>query len=524
MLDFTFLLKIIKQKWTQMKKDLPFLAFALWPLVIFWDRQLNYQAGPQVQPLIVVWIAATFLVSILLFLALSRTRKFEGISAPIAGLAVALFFLKRFIEQVLPPSVLSWLLVFLFVVGLTFFVLKKYPKAIPLFRVFVSVLLLISVGNLVWNFKNKSGPVPRMESMAPVPTKHRNNVYYFILDGYTRNDFLKEYFGFDNKEFSQNLIEAGFYHAGKANANYETTEYSVPSLLGMDYIVKSDGKIEDWEKLDRKFKNIFYLRSIQDARVFSEFQKRGYELIYAHAYGRPVETLKFPIVGSKEAYSAEAMELVNLTPVSYFINSFGAKMSHRVLQNPVAVLNQAPKLDVPFFFFIHLYSPHSPYNQNADCSPRYDYSFNINPDDLDYVTKGTVDLYLDQIRCLNRNMALAIARILDQDPKAIIGIQSDHGWPSPLPKSVKTKDGVERKIRYGIQNWIRIPGVNKKWLYESLSPVNMFRLVFAHLDGNPEPAYLVDQSFDIFDGWSSRLDELSQNTSGGLDRPHRVQR
>ena len=62
------------------------------------------------------------------------------------------------------------------------------------------------------------------------------NVYYIILDGYPRNDVLKEHMNFDNNEFTNILKQRGFHVAENSYANYSFSSQSISSTMNMDYV------------------------------------------------------------------------------------------------------------------------------------------------------------------------------------------------------------------------------------------------------------------------------------------------
>jgi len=61
------------------------------------------------------------------------------------------------------------------------------------------------------------------------------DIYYIILDGYSRDDYLLEYFDYDNSPFLTWLTEQGFYVAQCSQSNYAQTRLSLASSLNMDY-------------------------------------------------------------------------------------------------------------------------------------------------------------------------------------------------------------------------------------------------------------------------------------------------
>lgn len=64
----------------------------------------------------------------------------------------------------------------------------------------------------------------------------RPDIYYIILDSYSRHDLLLNQHGYDNSEFLDELERRGFYVAREASSNYITTIHSVPSILNLAYL------------------------------------------------------------------------------------------------------------------------------------------------------------------------------------------------------------------------------------------------------------------------------------------------
>ena len=67
---------------------------------------------------------------------------------------------------------------------------------------------------------------PRMNEPLP-------DVYYIILDGYARSDYMQSVFGYDNSEFIAFLQSRGFYVAEESHANHNWTSLSLASSLNM---------------------------------------------------------------------------------------------------------------------------------------------------------------------------------------------------------------------------------------------------------------------------------------------------
>src|ERR1035437_726347 len=62
------------------------------------------------------------------------------------------------------------------------------------------------------------------------------DVYYIILDMYTRADILRQVHKYDNSPFIQQLTAKGFYVGSCSQSNYGITTLSLSSSLNMDYL------------------------------------------------------------------------------------------------------------------------------------------------------------------------------------------------------------------------------------------------------------------------------------------------
>ena len=71
----------------------------------------------------------------------------------------------------------------------------------------------------------------RISGDMPAP-----DIYYIILDAYSRDDILKDFYDFDNSSFLNNLTSLGFYVARCSQSNYAQTQLSLASALNMDFI------------------------------------------------------------------------------------------------------------------------------------------------------------------------------------------------------------------------------------------------------------------------------------------------
>jgi len=158
-------------------------------------------------------------------------------------------------------------------------------------------------------------------------------------------------------------------------------------------------------------------------------------------------------------------------------------------------LTDIPKIDGPKFVFVHMLLPHDPYIFDQNGEP---------VTDEDVAAKSEVDNYIDQLIFTNKRIKLLIDEILSKSASPpIIIIQSDEG-PFVAPEflssdfmttgdlSAVSPDGLKTHMK--ILNAYYLPGFDQALLYESISPVNSFRIIFNFYFGT-DFELLEDKSF-----------------------------
>jgi hypothetical protein len=141
-------------------------------------------------------------------------------------------------------------------------------------------------------------------------------------------------------------------------------------------------------------------------------------------------------------------------------------MSH-LFQNNLAVINEIKNLtlneDKHFFIYAHVLLPHFPYffDQNGKLMS------------LQYANEAENQIkYLKQLKYTNKLIKDCIETILSHaKSKPIIIIQGDHGFRYLTNKNQLTES-------FTILNAYYFPDQNYNSIYDSISPVNSFRVIF----------------------------------------------
>jgi hypothetical protein len=314
------------------------------------------------------------------------------------------------------------------------------------------------------------------------------DVYYIILDGYSREDVLKDLYGYDNSAFINELKSLGFVIPDCAQSNYSRTALSLSSTFYMDYVQNFSHLIKQG---DQSLDMPVYHEYIQHNPVRSTLAQYGYQTvafetgyfwneitdadIYIVANDNPLEKLN-------QGKTVSAFEVLFLrTTALRMVDELGAKFTQNLTRNirtpeekhhdqvvfALEQLESVPLLPGKKFVYAHIIAPHAP--------------FVFSPDGR-YISNGSIDPgYLDATTFINSRVIAIVKSILEKSeiPPVII-IQSDHGW--------------DEDHRMKILNAYYLPNGGVDQIYPTITPVNTFRLVFNKFFGG-NYSLLEDTSF-----------------------------
>jgi hypothetical protein len=310
--------------------------------------------------------------------------------------------------------------------------------------------------------------------------KQPPDIYYIILDAYAREDMLVKDISYDNASFLAQLGELGFYVADCSQSNYAQTELSLGSSLNFDYL-SSLGDHFISGNTDRS--DLWPL--IKHGRVRQELEKLGYTIVAFETgyYWTQLEDADVYLSSSTFTMSmAESFEGINSFEVMWLETTGGLILADGLNKLPKAIapdlhypnrrhrqrveydLSQLKNLPLsvqsPKFVFVHMVIPHDPFvfGPNGE--------WVTYPKDIDPETYKIA--YRDQVIYLNSRLIPLLKSILDDSSTPpIIILQADHGH------GLSSHSG-----RMKIFNAYHLPGGGDQQLYETITPVNTFRVIF----------------------------------------------
>lgn len=350
----------------------------------------------------------------------------------------------------------------------------------------VNFLSIVLVGFSLWNitaYELTPEPAPvYADTVNLTLPENPPDIYYIILDGYSRADVLAE-MGYDNTDFIQFLQTNGFYVAECSRSNYRKTVLSIPSALNMDYLYDF---IPNEGFADKNLTPI--INSLKDNRVRLALKKLGYTDIsfdmgfkwatwwdadlYLPKFNRYMTYFEsstltpFEMMYLQTSFFGTLMNrnLVNVDPESNF---FASDKGHYDRVN--YILDELPALapyPSPKLVYAHIIVPHSPYIFLPDGAydPSNGQTFLPGDETITEDFRG----YIHNVQFINTRIKIVIQNILqNSSTPPIIIVQADHSL---------VLDFDDR--RFNILNAYYLPDGKADALYPTITPVNSFRLIF----------------------------------------------
>jgi len=322
------------------------------------------------------------------------------------------------------------------------------------------------------------------------------DIYYFVLDAYTSGSVLLDTFELDNEPFLEELRQIGFYVADCSQSNYAQTELSMASTLNMAYL----DELIDETSPDRS--QLWPLLRHGSVRLLLEdlgYSTVAFETGYYWSEWEDADLYLAPERGLLKGMNAFEATLLRSTVAWTLIDALPelpAFLVRDLDRSPDAhrdrltyvfeELERLPSQPSPKFVFAHIVSPHRPFVFDSEGNPTTDdYDWSRSDIGLDKYKEG----YREQLQYVNARMERIIQHIIEgSDIPPIIVIQGDHG-----PEEGSSSD------RMSILNAIYIGGDRVEEIYQTITPVNTFRILFGEQFGADLPLIMDASLFSIYD-------------------------
>ena len=330
------------------------------------------------------------------------------------------------------------------------------------------------------------------------------DIYYIILDSYTRSDVLKSTYQYDNSAFTNDLRDMGFYVADCSTSNYMWTRLSISSTLNMHYLqdIPAYMAASDKETVSEDLLKHSLLRKT--------LESLGYRTV-AFATGFPFNEITDadiyleppPIMENIREFDGLVVQTTLLRVpqdfgLIYINQTVTARYRDRALF-ALAEFDDLADMGGPKFVYIHLIPPHPPFvfGPNGEYLDPFEFVIAENAYTSNTYSQG----YLDQVTFISNEITQSIQTLMAESPvPPVIVIQGDHGpW----------KQVGENRV--SILNAYYLPG-HEDAVYPSISPVNTFRIVLDEYFNGDYPL-LDDVSYNS--PYANLYDFTVQSTSCG---------
>ena len=463
---------------------LPFLSFL----------NANFQALNDYQffaPLRVGIIISFFILLLSLIIALMSKIRFTSNVTVFFSIFLYILFSYNFWD------INNYLYSFIIIIVpiILSYILSRSENFRNIFSTTVIVIFLVSSIQAVINFKSSRSLIETQLKLKLISSKiayKTPNVYFFMLDGYSRSDELAK-LNIDNKYFLNHLIDNDFFVAKQSTSNGMSTVPSLQALYQMEYPDFSTNKLSHINKIIEGYNSVIY-----------NFKSLGYQ----HIRMGPNQAKNTDCSGKEDICLFKLNEIdgnsrtagyiytkiIEMTPLSGFINFlqniYIKKLFPRNVYDKSTIKDAhlawekiQKQITSPYFLEMNVWQPHAPRLFNKECDP---ISNILDYQDENY-KKGHPDYqkairqYEGEIHCVNKQIMNFINFINKTDPEAIIVILSDHGHLFLTDMGLKPESWSNESIKARSSNLlaVKIPEYCRNLLYSQISPVNVFRIVFS---------------------------------------------
>jgi len=358
--------------------------------------------------------------------------------------------------------------------------LKKTSRKLSSLVLFLNVLLLIYL--LVDGAKASFSGDQHQERLTlatpfkqPAPacdTCSFPDVYLLLMDEYASTASLKEWFGYDNSALDSFLRDRGFHIQQKSRSNYNFTSFSMASILNMSYLnglgPGNAATIADYASTTDL---------IRSCEVVKQFAAHGYDIVNYSVFdleGKPSEVNLLLLPGKTNLITGQTLWSRIIRDIGWNLHGLPVRairnQVYQTLHDNNRFIEETEKQSTirsgrPRFIYAHLLLPHNPFY--------YDKHGTLNePRNLRQNIQGYLD-YLPYTNDVIKKLLTSIRQ--NTHNNAVIIMMGDHGVRYPAP------DDTLNVHDHQNQNAIFFPNGDYHLLYDSISGVNQFRVVFNNI-------------------------------------------
>lgn len=316
------------------------------------------------------------------------------------------------------------------------------------------------------------------------------DIYLILFDGYTGSSTLKDEFRYDNGSFDRFLQTEGFHIQEHSRSNYSITPFSMASMLNIGYPKNMDSthQIVADDYLDMT-------EAIRNSRVVNFLYQQGYTIVNYSHFDLPGQ----PASRDQTFFPLRTRLITHRTLLGYIERDLSGWITDR-LSNHLTIVGDliaasertdqrslsetkgesSRAFSHPRFIYTHVFMPHYPFLYDSLMHRRSLSEIIKRQNETD---PSSYFQYLPYTNLCAKDLISTIKK--NTGGKAIILFMSDHGF---------RYDKINPKYYFYNQNAVYYPDGDYSMMYDSISNVNQFRVLFNKLFGQHFPL-LKDSSF-----------------------------
>ena len=367
--------------------------------------------------------------------------------------------------------------------------LLKTKRSLQTMALFLNILLLIylsaDLGQIFWKWlypptdKFNVYPFAANSQYIPCAECPKPDIYFLLFDEYESSSSLRKYHHYDNSSLDSFLTQKDFSLQYGSMSNYNFTPFSMASILNMSYL---DGiHFPDVVSAD-DYNHCATL--IRDNKVIEILSQEGYEIVNYSIFdlaGNPSVVdesflpLKTKLITGRTFYSQFMKDAgwrlytgrFNIRWLSKYNLFTTLENNNRLIQ----LVEQESKRKTlqPRFIYAHLYMPHPPFYYN-----RYGVLKSKTMIGAENQEKPP-QAYVDYLPYTNSKVKELINTVRQNThDSAVIIFMGDHGFRY-------ADQTIEGDFNFRNQHAVYFPDRDYHLLYDSMTSVNTFRIVFDKL-------------------------------------------
>ena len=488
-----------------MKKQIVFhpILIALFPVLLIYSQNIHLILLQGLIFPILIIVAVTIALWISIKFILKNTIK----SGLISSICIFLFFSYGHIFKIIESNLtqesfvsihIILLILYTVIAVLSIYYLVKTNRRLNNFTTITNTmsiaLMVFVIYNIgAYNFQSSSFEVQDDSFNSIIlgnDFKNTSDIYYIVMDEYASLRILDKIYDYDNSNFVEFLEDRGFYVTKNSHSNYAQTFLATSSTLNMKNVNYLSDIVGE-ESLDQRIP----YQMISNNIVMKNFKHMGYE-IYNFDSGwwgtRNLQIADVNLCSKNQSMDFHTLYKLKQTSIlrifDVFIKDPTSKIFHQERRDRIFcqfddITKIKQETEKPVFVFMHVMAPHDPYVFGPN-GEEVNYKYTFGPTGTAYLDPSEEKIaYLNQLTYLTKILEETIENLLENsDGPPIIIIQSDTG--PDIGFSDATNE-LRQASRMSIFNAYYFPNEKYDLLYDDITPVNSFRIIFdSHFQTN----------------------------------------